>query len=46
MELVEFIFSSFWIFTGFAFLLCIVFNGIAQIINAIKGNYSTNEDDI
>lgn len=34
MQVLEFIFSSFWIFCGFAFLLCAGLSGIAEIISA------------
>jgi len=35
-EILEFVFSSFWIFIGVAILIAIIFDGIADIIRAFK----------
>jgi hypothetical protein len=35
MELIEFIFSSFWVFVGFAILLSIVMSSIVAIVECI-----------
>lgn len=36
MELIRFIFQSVWHFIGTVILLCVVFEGIADIIKSIK----------
>ncbi len=42
LELLKFIFSSFWTWTGFVILTCAVFDGIAEIIRAFRrGGKST-----
>lgn len=37
MEIVRFIFSSFWTFIGSVILIGLFFQGVAQVIRAIKG---------
>jgi hypothetical protein len=43
MEIVRFIFSSFWVFVGTVILIGTLFQGIAQVIRAIKGTQGTKE---
>lgn len=45
MELLEFIFSSFWTYTGFVILTYTVLDGIAEIIKAFRrgGNDATQQ---
>lgn len=38
MQLLEFIFSSFWIFWGVLILLACLLNGIAAIVGAFRGH--------
>jgi hypothetical protein len=37
IAVLEFIFSSFWTFAGCAFLLCLLLDGTAKIVAALRG---------
>lgn len=45
MEIIRFIFSSFWVFVGTVILIGTLFQGIAQVIRAIKGTQEPKDDD-
>ena len=45
MEIIRFIFSSFWAFVGTVILLGTLFQGIAQVIRAIKGTQEPKDND-
>lgn len=36
MKVLEFVFSSFWVFSGTVILLVIIIDGVRSIINSIK----------
>lgn len=37
VDFIRFIFSSFWIWVGFALLIVMIGNAIAEVIKAIRG---------
>jgi len=38
MQVLEFVFSGFWVFLGTLILATALTNGVAEIIRALKGN--------
>lgn len=45
MELLKYIFSSFWIWIGVVIILWIPFDGVAKIICAIKGERKQSDSE-
>lgn len=45
MEIVKFIFSSFWTFLGSVIFIGVIFEGLAQVIKAIRGIKEPEEEE-